>query len=75
MVEVLVSTATGIVVLAGLTMVIVVDDAQQRAGSAPGSTRPSRARLVITKIMEQLHSACVAPKIAADPGDQLRARC
>lgn len=63
MVEVLVSTATGIVVLAGLTMVIVVTmHSNARVSARVDATQ--RARLVVTKVMQQLHSACVAPKIA-----------
>lgn len=63
MVEVLVSTATGVVVLAGLTMVIVVT----MHGNARVSARidaSQQGRLAMTKVMQQLHSACVAPKIA-----------
>jgi Tfp pilus assembly protein PilW len=63
MVEVLVSTATGLVVLSALTMVIVVSmHANSRVSARVDATQ--RARLVVTKIMQQLHSACVAPKIA-----------
>ncbi len=63
MVELLVSTMTGLIVLSALTMVIVVS----MHGTARVSARvdaTQRARLVVTKIMQQLHSACVAPKIA-----------
>jgi Tfp pilus assembly protein PilW len=63
MVEVLVSTTTGLVVLFALTIVIVVS----MHGTARVSARvdaTQRARLVVTTIMQQLHSACVAPKIA-----------
>jgi hypothetical protein len=63
MVEVLVSTATGLVVLSALTMVIVVSmHANARVSARVDATQ--RARLTVTKIMQQLHSACVAPKIA-----------
>jgi len=63
LVEVLVSTGTGIVVLGALTMVIVVAmHANARVSARVDATQ--RARLVVTKIMQQLHSACVAPKIA-----------
>jgi hypothetical protein len=63
MVEVLVSVSTGLVVLTALTMVIIVT----LHGSAKVSARvdaTQRARIVVTRIMQQLHSACVAPKIA-----------
>lgn len=63
MVEVLVSTATGLIVLSALTMVIVVSmHANARVSARVDATQ--RARLVVTKVMQQLHSACVAPKIA-----------
>lgn len=63
MVEVLVSTATGIVVLAGLTMVILVTmHSNARVSARVDATQ--QARLVVTRVMQQLHSACVAPKIA-----------
>lgn len=62
-VEVLVSTATGLVVLSALTLVIVVSmHANARVSARVDATQ--RARLVVTKIMQQLHSACVAPRIA-----------
>lgn len=70
MVEVLVATATGLVVLSALTMVIVVT----LHGSARVSARveaTQQARIAVARIVEQLHSACVAPKIApvrADSG-------
>jgi len=63
MIEVLVSVATGMVVLAGLTMVIVVT----MHGSARVSARveaTQTSRIAVARVMEQLHSACVAPKIA-----------
>lgn len=63
MVEVLVSTATGVVVLAGLTMVIVVTMHSTARVSARVDAS-QQARLVVTKVMQQLHSACVAPKLA-----------
>lgn len=63
MIEVLVSTGTGIVVLGALTMVILVSmHANARVTARVDATQ--RARLVVTKIMQQLHSACVAPKLA-----------
>jgi len=63
MTEVLVATATGLVVLSALTMVIVVT----LHGSARVSARVEAnqsARLAVSRVTEQLHSACVAPKIA-----------
>lgn len=63
MVEVMVATGIGLVVLAALTMVIVVT----LHGSARVSARieaTQHARLAMARVMNQLHSACVAPKIA-----------
>lgn len=63
LVEVLVATATGLVVLSALTMVIVVS----LHGSARVSARvhaTQSARVVVARIVDQLHSACVAPKVA-----------
>lgn len=63
MVEVLVATATGLVVLSALTTVIVVS----LHGSARVTARvdaTQRARIVVARVMQELHSACVAPKIA-----------
>lgn len=63
MIEVLVSTTTGLVVLAALTMAIVVSmHANARVSARVDAVQ--RARLVVTKVMNQLHSACLAPKIA-----------
>jgi hypothetical protein len=63
MVEVLISTAAGIVVLAGLTTVIVVTmNANARVSARIDANQ--QARLAVTRVMQQLHSACVAPKIA-----------
>jgi len=62
-IEVLVATGTGLVVLSALTMAILVT----MHGSAKVAARveaTQRARIVVTNIMEELHSACVAPKIA-----------
>ncbi len=63
LVELLIATATGLVVLSALTAAIVVT----LHGSARVSARvdaTQRARVVLTNIVEELHSACVAPKIA-----------
>ena len=63
LVEVLVSTTTGLAVMGALTMVIIVSmHANARVSARVDATQ--RARLVTTKIVQQLHSACVAPKIA-----------
>ncbi|MEZ5078751.1 MAG: hypothetical protein R2725_15080 [Solirubrobacterales bacterium] len=63
MVEVLVSIATGMVVLTGLTMVIVVTlHGSSRVSARVEATQT--ARIAVARVMEQLHSACVAPKIA-----------
>lgn len=63
LVELMVGLAAGMVVLSALTMVIVVT----LHGSARVSARvesSQRARIALTQIMEELHSACVSPQIA-----------
>jgi hypothetical protein len=63
LVELMVGLATGLLVLTTLTMVIVVT----LHGSARVSARvdaTQRARVAMTRLMEELHSACVSPKIA-----------
>lgn len=63
LIEVTVATAIGIVVISALTMVIIAT----MHGSARVSARvhaTQNARIVVARIMEQLHSACLAPKIA-----------
>jgi hypothetical protein len=63
MIELLVGMAMGMIVLVGLTMVIIVTlHGNARVDARVEATQ--NARLTITKIMEQLHSACVSPKIA-----------
>jgi hypothetical protein len=63
LVELTVGLAMGMIVLAGLAMVIMVT----MRGSARVSARvdgTQRARLVVTKITEELHSACTWPQAA-----------
>ncbi len=63
LVEVIVGTAVGMVVLYALTMVILTTI----HGSARVSARvhaTQNARVALTNLMEELHSACLAPKIA-----------
>jgi len=63
LVELMVGLAVGMVVLAALTMVIIAT----LHGSARVSARveaTQRARVVLARIIEELHSACVAPKVA-----------
>lgn len=63
MVELLVGMAMGMIVLVGLTMVIIVTlHGNARVDARVEATQ--NARLTVTKIMEELHSACIAPKIA-----------
>ncbi len=62
LVEVIVGTAVGMVVLYALTMVILTTI----HGSARVSARvhaTQNARIALTNLMEELHSACLAPKI------------
>jgi len=60
MVEVMVGLAMGMVVLAGLAMLLIVTT----RGNARVSARAEagdNARVMMTRIMEELHSACVEP--------------
>jgi Tfp pilus assembly protein PilW len=60
MVEVMVGLAMGMVVLAGLSMLLIVTV----RGNARISARveaSDNARVMMTRIMEELHSACVEP--------------
>lgn len=62
LVELMVGTAVGMVVLYALTMAILTT----MHGSARVSARvhaTQNARVALTNIMEELHSACLAPKI------------
>jgi hypothetical protein len=60
MVEVMVGLAMGMVVLAGLSMLLIVTmHGNARVDARVEST--DNARLTMTRIMEELHSACVKP--------------
>jgi hypothetical protein len=61
--EVMVALSAGIVVLAALSMVIVVSLRESDRVSARVDAN-QRARIVLGKIVDQLHSACIAPQIA-----------
>lgn len=63
LVELVVGTALGMVVLSALTMVLIVSmHASARVTARVHATQ--NARLSLTKVIEQLHSACVVPKVA-----------
>lgn len=63
LVELMVGLAAGMVVLAALSMVLIVAmRTTARVGARVDATQ--RARVVLTQITEQLHSACVEPKMA-----------
>jgi Tfp pilus assembly protein PilW len=63
MVELLVGLAMGMVVMVGLTMtIVVVLHGNARVDARVEAT--DNARLVMTRITEQLHSACIRPQIA-----------
>lgn len=67
MIELLVGLAMGMVVLVGLTMtLIVVLHGNARVDARVEAT--DNARLTVTRIIEELHSACVSPKIAPVKG-------
>lgn len=63
LVELMVGLAAGMIVLAALSMVLITT----MRGTARVSARvdaTQRARVVLTQITEQLHSACLKPEIA-----------
>lgn len=63
LIELMVGMAAGMAILIALTTVLVVT----LHGSARVSARveaTQRARVVLTRIMEELHSSCVSPQIA-----------
>ncbi len=63
LVELLVAMSAGVLVMAGLTLAMVVTMREtNRVVSHVDANQ--RARLTMTKIVNQLHSACVAPQIA-----------
>lgn len=60
LVELLVGMAIGMIVLTGLSMLIITTmHGNSRVDARVEATQ--NARLTVTKIIEQLHSACVAP--------------
>jgi hypothetical protein len=62
-VELLVGMAMGMIVLSGLSMLIITTlHGNARVDARVEATQ--NARLTVTNIMEQLHSACVSPQIA-----------
>jgi hypothetical protein len=63
MIELLVGMAMGMVVLAGLTLTIItVMHGTARVDARVEAT--DNARVVVTRIMEELHSACTSPQTA-----------
>ncbi len=63
LIEMLVALASGLVVVSALTALIITT----MHGSARVSARvdaTQRARIALTRVMEQLHSSCVAPEVA-----------
>lgn len=63
LVELVVGTAVGMIVLFALTTVIVVSmHASARVSARVHATQ--KARVALIQVMEQLHSACVTPKVA-----------
>jgi hypothetical protein len=63
LVELMVATAAGMVVMFAVTTVIVVTlHSSARVSARVDATQ--RGRIVIARMMEQLHSACILPEIA-----------
>jgi Tfp pilus assembly protein PilW len=62
LVELLVGMAMGSIVMVGLTMVVIVTlHGNSRVDARVEATQ--NARVAVSKIMEDLHSACVAPQV------------
>ncbi|MGH2973834.1 MAG: PilW family protein [Solirubrobacterales bacterium] len=75
LVEMMVALMTGLVIISALTMVILTTlHGTNRVSARVHATQ--RARLAITQLMEELHSACVVPEIApvkeGSEGNKLR---
>jgi Tfp pilus assembly protein PilW len=63
LVELLVGLSIGLVVLSALTLVVVVTlRGSARVGARVDATQ--NGRVAVANVMEELHSACVAPKVA-----------
>lgn len=63
LVELMVATATGVVVMAGITLAMIVT-MRETNRVASHVEADQQARLAMTKLLAELHSACVAPQIA-----------
>lgn len=60
--ELMVGIATGTVVMLGLsTLVVVTLHSTTRVSARVDATQ--RARIVLTRVIDQIHSACIAPKV------------
>lgn len=63
LIELMVATAAGMVIMFAITTVIMVTlHSTARVSARVDATQ--RGRIVISRIMEQLHSACILPEIA-----------
>jgi len=63
LVELLVATAAGVAIIFAITTMVITSMHQTlRVNTHVDATQ--RARIVLTKVIEELHSACVAPQIA-----------
>lgn len=63
LIELLVATAAGVVVMFGISLALIVT-LRETSRVTSHVHANQRARLAMTKIIDQLHSACVAPKIS-----------
>lgn len=62
LIELMVGLATGLIILAGLTTLILVTlNTTSRVSARVNATQ--NARITLTRVMDQLHSACIAPKV------------
>ncbi len=67
LVELLVATAAGVVVMFGVTMAVIVTLRESDRITSHVHANQN-ARLAMSKIMDELHSACVAPLLAPVQG-------
>ncbi len=63
LIELMVGMAAGLVILFAISMVLMVSLRESHRVSARVDA-VQRARITLSKVMEELHSACIAPQIA-----------
>lgn len=68
LVELLVAISTGVIVMTGITVAMIVTMRETERVSSHVEANQN-ARLTMTKILAELHSACVAPQLAPIQGE------